>query len=123
MRLQNLSTAVYYAEAMNAAAAAVSAAEILGATSATIGSVTAASASAVLSGTVLTLIPHYTQANKEKPFISLSTLVTAVTSGGITLSQFGGICDTSAPIDRVTVFPAAGSFVADSICTLYGLPV
>jgi hypothetical protein len=123
MRIQNLSTAIYYDQRSVVAGTSVSADESLGATSARVGLVSAASAPAPLMGTATILLPHYTQANKEKPYIAHSTVLLALSTGGIQIAQFGGVADNSSAIDRITIFPLAGSFVADSIATLYGLPL
>jgi hypothetical protein len=69
------------------------------------------------------LIPHYTQANKEKPYVASSGNAWGLTSGSIQGSQAIGFLDLVSAIDSISILPGAGSWVADSIATLYGLPL
>lgn len=122
MRLQDVTTATYYDQRIYAAGAAISADEALAQTSARAGIIPGATTAAVLMGTATITIPHYTQGSKEKPFISLCSTPVALTTGSVQAQQYVGFLDSSTNIDRITLFPLAGSFVADSIATLYGLP-
>jgi hypothetical protein len=122
MRMQGISTNSYYDQQLSAAGTTPSASEALAQTSARVGLITAASAPGNLMGTTWILIPNYTSALKEKPFTAHNTVVAGLSTGLITVATFGGVLDTVASISTIDILPAVGSFTAESICTLYGLP-
>jgi len=122
MRLQNISTASYYDQSVSGAAATVTGAEVIAGTSGRIGLCSAASAAATLTGTTFTILPNVLQANKEKAWISISVGIGGLTTGTLTCGVWGGIFDSTSAIDRITILPSAGNFVADGVCTVYGLP-
>jgi hypothetical protein len=123
MRLNNSSLANYDSIRMLAVGATVSATEQLAQTSGIIGLIPAASASSTLMGGHTIWLPHYTNAARVKlahshGFDSHSTTIGALSVGAWGFHHSG----LTAAVNRITLFPAAGSFTADSVATLYGLP-
>ena len=87
-------------------------------TAATIGEVTGASAPAGSFGSTRCLIPAYGRAI-QKATLSNTTCRYAATD--MTLFLFGNAWLSTAAIDRITVYPSSGSFVENTVVSLYGI--
>lgn len=122
LRFNNDSGANYYHQKVLSAATTSTTSEATAQTSGPVGVISAASATANLMGMASILIPHYTQANRYKMARAVGGEVTALASGGLTLGNHLMAWNSTAAINRITALPGAGSFVADSVATLYGLP-
>jgi hypothetical protein len=110
----------YYEERGRATGATASAQEQIANAAVRVGSVSGQTNGGFSSTTFwipnyATVQPHNCHSN------SFSALGTS--TGNLRMEQYGGLWKpvADAAINRVTVFPGAGSFVAGSIATLYGL--
>jgi hypothetical protein len=122
LRLQGAQTPTYMDQELEVQGIGVSAGEQVGATYMRVGHVPGALTSATCFGTSEVLIPHYTQSNREKPFIARWTCETGVASGQMLIGQFGGVWDSAVAISTMAISPLFGSFTSDTVSTLYGMP-
>jgi hypothetical protein len=120
MRFNGDTTAQYMFQLMFASATTVGASEGLTQTSIQAGVMPANTAGASEFGECDITIAHYTTANL-KASNSRYGLRTASTTGTLITGASSGSWNGSA-INRITLLPAAGNFVAGSRATLYGLP-
>jgi hypothetical protein len=111
----------YDRQLLSGNATTVAAAEALAATSAAIGSVTAASATADMAGTGVLRIFDYRGTTFQKGGVSNENLRRATTSGNTFTRQFSIGWRNTAAITSVTITLAAGNFVAGSKFSLYGI--
>jgi hypothetical protein len=118
IRFNNDTAANYYYQRLRGEASTASASETLAATSAVIGNVPAVSTAGFSS--IALWIPNYAAVQKHT-YTSQSFGNYGISSGNLRLDYFGGYWNSAAAINRVTVFPGAGSFVDGSIATLYGM--
>jgi hypothetical protein len=121
LRFNNDSAANYDYQHVKGIAALTVAAEFLGLTSAEIGAVSAATATADISGFVKATVSDYASSTFRKQIISQSATQTGVTSGTLSIFNILNAWRSTAAVNRITVFPAAGNFIAGSRLTIYGL--
>jgi hypothetical protein len=120
IRFNNDSGANYDHQIFGGGAASLTAAEVFGDTSASVGNCPGSTTTAnVFSSHDLT-IPHYTGAN-NKCVLGNNSFKGSVVSNGMIVSFVGGFWRSNSAITRIDLIPGAGSFVAGSRATLYGL--
>lgn len=95
--------------------------ETLADTAAHIGSIPAASAPAGLAGMSRVDIAGYAATTFQKAVVSAGAYKTATTTGSLVADQYASFWRSTAAINRVTILPVAGNFIAGSRCTVYGL--
>lgn len=119
VRFNNDATAVYLYEVMTALNnVAPTSSLVSGQTSGKLGSVSGGSALASTFGVGDILVPHYAQATGNKTYTARMANVTGANGSA---EQLSGRWGSSAAINRVTVLPSSGNFVAGSRVTIYGL--
>lgn len=121
MRFNGDSAANYDYQYVQGQAATASAAESFGASSLTIGNIAGNTAGANLFGTQEIFIPHYAGASNNKGFIALSANKIGVATTNITVNLFGGSWRSNAAINRITLLPGSGSFMAGTRLTIYAM--
>jgi len=120
MQFNGDTTATYFWERLIGQAGTASADEGTGITSINLGAIPAATATADVFGSAEVLIPNYVGAHL-KLFQCLNGYRTSLAGGAGSLILEAGMWDNGTGINRVTIFPSAGSFVSGSRATLYGL--
>ena len=85
------------------------------------GRVPAASATANIAGHNVVEIGFYRDTTFHKVVQGVSGFNGNYSAGNAYEGVWGGQWLNTGPIDRLSLFPLAGSFIAGSICTLYGL--
>jgi len=121
LRFNNDSSAQYFALYLQNNATTPTAGEDTAAiANGLLGVVSAASAVASYHGDITVNIGDYTAA-KTKNWTSLAHSLWAAGTGSHTIRFVGGVWASAAAINRIQVIPAAGSFIAGSRLTLYGL--
>lgn len=121
-RLNNDSTAVYQYQLLLASAAVASAVEGLAQTSIVLGNMPAASAGANFFGACVIDLLHYAGATNQKVLEYLTGFRSGGATGNGTTYKGSGWWANGAAINRLTLIPAAGNFVAGTRATLYGIP-
>jgi hypothetical protein len=86
------------------------------------GVMPAASATASLFSGSMLMIPGYARTTGYKPMTSLAAEAHAFTTGTFVQSSAAGFWLNTNAITSITVLPSAGSLVANTVVTLYGLP-
>lgn len=99
---------------------AVTAAQTLASTSIALGSVPAASASASTFGIIIIEIPFYANTGVRKVLLDRVGFVDTTGSFSRSEANIGSWRNTAA-IDRVTLIPSAGNFVANSQAIVHGM--
>lgn len=121
VRLNGDSGANYDVQTVNGSAAAVTAAEAFAQTSMNLFSCPANTAPAnVFGGSTLTL-HNYGQATNNKELTSEANLKLSTASGGLTRAAACGFWRSNAAVNRITILPTAGNFVAGSRVSVYVL--
>jgi len=92
-----------------------------GETSAWAGVAAAASATATLTGTLGIDIPNYAATTFAKQFRGSSEYCTAASSTNTRVEDAVGLWNSTAAIERITLYPLADSFKAGSRLTIYGM--
>lgn len=106
---------------LQGSAAAVSAGEVFASTSLAIGLMPTNPAGANLFSVHMAFIPHYAGTTNNKVCLSINSMKFGVTTGSMAVGLNGGFWRSSAAINRITLLPASGSFVAGTRITIYGL--
>lgn len=96
-------------------------AEDTAATSIDVGAIAAANAPAGLIGSAIIMIPQYRNTGFFKDIMSRGGYKTSNASGGTAFRMNNGSWKNAAAITSITILPAAGSFVAGTIISVYGL--
>lgn len=112
----------YYDQRLYGTAATAVGDEALAQASGRIGLIPAATALGSLYGTSRVLIPNYASAAAEKSAIASFAHQIGVSTGQLFTGQHMVLWDSTAPINRITIFPSAGAFTVDSYATLVGIP-
>lgn len=121
LRFNGDASAVYNTELGSANAAALTAAEVLGATQARIANAVAANALANMFGGLIAVIPDYTETDRFKTVFSLGgSPVTNATTKTLVHWTFSVWRSTDAII-QITLLPNAGNYIAGSRATVFGL--
>ena len=120
-RFNGDSAANYDFQIFEGSAAALLVNESFAATSALAGRIPANTAEANLFNASLTFIPHYAGSSNNKVALSVSSAKSGVTSGSIDNTLVGGFWRSNAAINRITLLPIAGNFVAGTRVSLYGM--
>jgi hypothetical protein len=118
-RFNNDSTAIYNTQNLQAANTTVTAAGALNAAQLTVGTMPAANAPVNHMGACRMLVPYYTGASGYKTMLGLSYFETADTAAGQAIYYTGGIWKSAVAINRITLLPGAGNFIAASRVTIY----
>jgi len=122
MRFNNDSAANYASIYMAAdQGAAIAGVEENSATSIEVGKVAAATATASHPGISTIEIPAYVGTTFFKNASWTNGFHSALTTLGHTAMSGDGVWVSTAAINRITVFPTAGNFIAGSRLTIYGL--
>jgi hypothetical protein len=119
LRFNNDSAANYDFQTVAGSAATASSGETFASTSASIGNMPAATAVGNLFSDVDVVIPHYAGSTNNKVLFSMTARKTSTTTGTMQVSDISAFWRSNAAINRVTILPAAGNFVAGSRCTIY----
>lgn len=126
MRFNNDSTSNYQWQQLIAFGATVTGSDSGAALTATltVGSATANTSPAGAFGNCVIDIPNYATASvsNHKAFDSIGSTRLAAGSAGYVSTRNSGIWLSSAAVNRITLLPGAGNFVAASRATIYGLP-
>lgn len=85
------------------------------------GSVPAATAPANVFGAASIKVTNYANSENFKTYLGAGYLETADSGAGQTISQTGGIWESTAAINRVTLVLAAGSFAIGTRASVYGM--
>jgi hypothetical protein len=120
-RFNGDTAANYDYQLLTGGGATVTAVEAFAQTSAFIGFPPANTAGANLFGVSITFIPHYAGSTNNKLALSVASSKTGTTTGLMKNYLSAGFWRSSAAINRVTLLPAAGNFVAGTRVTLYGM--
>lgn len=123
MRMNNDSSALYASQYVRGVAAAASAQESVSATSTIVGTIAAASATAGHSGVSEIVIPNYAGTTFFKNWTGYSGWTQAITTSNMADQSISGVWASTAAINRLTLLPGAGNFIAGTRCTVYGLGV
>jgi hypothetical protein len=121
LKFNNDGGANYDTELVTAAGAAVATGEIVAGTSAQIADITANTGPAGVFGAFALWIPNYAGATAQKNVFSTGGHKTTSLTGGIFNRNYSCFWRSAAAINRITLTPGAGNFVAGSRVTLYGL--
>jgi hypothetical protein len=121
LRFNNDSGANYDTELITGSGAAVATGEIVAGTSAQIADITANTGPASVFGAFTIWIPNYAGTTAQKNAFSSGGHKTTSLSGGIFNRNYSCFWRSAAAINRITLTPGAGNFVAGSRVTLYGL--
>lgn len=121
LRLNNVSTANYYSQYVAGNATTASAAESLGATSATLVNVSAGTATADTMGKLIVDIPDYTEATRMPGGMYQIYRTTTIVSAGVAIVSGGFFLNVAGAVTRITLTPAAGNWDTGSRLSLYGI--
>jgi hypothetical protein len=121
LRLNNDATASYDWQTSVAAAAALSAGEVVGDTKGILGELAGSTSPANVLGQTEVHIDGYTDASFHKAYTFASQNRRSNASGGIVVKSGGGDWRNVAAITRIALFLGAGSYLAGSQFTLYGM--
>jgi hypothetical protein len=103
-------------------AASATAGESFAGSSAVVGLIPAANATANVFGPLVIDIPFYSQATNNKAASTQYGWKGGTSTGNLQVASIAAFWRSSAAITQVTLLPAAGSLAAGSRATLYGLP-
>lgn len=93
----------------------------VGATSAAIGGLTAASATANKPGYATIRIPNYAKTVFQKVAHASVDRFESNVAGGLVTQQTAALWRSTAAINRITLSASAGNFIAGTVATLYGI--
>jgi hypothetical protein len=122
VRFNGDTAANYYSQASYGQAAATGAAEGLAQTFVGVSDMSAASAPAGHAGAFAIELENYAATVFYKQFTAQSNDSYGTATAQMIIRNVGGRWQSTAAINSVTLFPAAGNFIAGSTFTLYGLP-
>lgn len=111
----------YDYQQLQGSAATVASGEIFAATVAIAGVMPANGASANLFNSGLIFIPHYAGSSNNKVALSLSSSKGGTSTTNMAVNLAAGFWRSSAAINRVTLIPNAGNFVAGTRATIYAM--
>jgi hypothetical protein len=69
----------------------------------------------------ISFIPNYAGSTNNKLSLSVASLKTGTGTGGMAVAITGGFWRSNAAINRITLLPGAGNFVAGTRVTIYGM--
>ena len=121
-RLNNDSATNYGWQYVSASGSTASAADqgAAAVTSILLGQLPAASAPANVFGQINTELAHYANATNQKTLSARSLERTAaIAASSMTIFTLGGVWTGTAAINRITLFPASGNFVAGTRASVY----
>lgn len=123
MRFNNDSAANYDYQLTVVAGAVTSPAEVFGATSLYCGAIPANTAGANLLSQNRIEIAHYAGAtNNKTALVQFGYKIgTTAAASNVNVGAVGGFWRSSAAINRITLLPAAGNFVAGTRVTIYAM--
>lgn len=121
MRYNGDSAANYDHQLARGIAATASAIETFAATAMSVGSLAANTAPANLFSSTIIFIPHYANSSNNKSCVSIVGHKAGATTGLLSAEVYGAHWRSNAAINRITLLPAAGLFVAGTRVTIYGM--
>lgn len=121
LRFNNDASAIYDWQTTQANNATLTATASIGATSVQLGQCAAGTATANIFDAGEIVIPHYAGTTNQKSATALSGFKGAATLGAFGSQTTVGWWRSVAAINRVTVFPSAGNFVAGTRLTIYAM--
>lgn len=121
VRFNGDTAANYDYQQLQSTAATVNASESFGVTAITAGLFPGNSAGANLFGVCIGFIPHYAGSSNNKMALATSAFKTGVATGNLVNQLNGGSWRSNAAINRITLLPNSGNFVAGTRVTLYGM--
>ena len=119
LRLNNDSGANYQDQRLYGDGAGVTAAESLAGTSIGLGNTTASTGPANAFGTSIVMIPHYAGASNQKTISANVDYRNGTGAGSSFTMRVSGWWASTAAVNRVTIAPSSGNFVAGSRCSIY----
>lgn len=123
IRMNNDSGANYDYQVFRAAGTTLTGTEFFAQTSIQVANIPGSTATANFFGVCTIEIPGYTGATGFKPIVATNYQQQGSSAGQTITQVLGGSWRSAGvAINRLTVFPAAGNFIAGSRATLYGLP-
>jgi hypothetical protein len=121
VRFNGDTAANYDYQTLSGQGAAVFAGEQFAQTSAIAGFMTANTAGANLFSAHCIFIPHYAGSTNNKLALAVSSTKTGTTAATMFVYLTGGFWRSAAAVNRITLLPAAGNFVAGTRVTIYGM--
>lgn len=106
---------------LTGSAAAITAGEGFAATGMYVGSYPANTAGANLFSSAEVFIPNYAGSTNNKQIVTISSYKAGTTTGLLGVQILGGSWRSNAAINRVTVYPGTGNFVAGTRVTIHAL--
>lgn len=108
-------------QALQGSAASVTSSETFTTTLMQVGIMPANTAGANLFNAGLIFIPHYAGSSNNKVALSLSSSKSGVASGNMATTLTGGFWRSNAAINRITLIPNVGNFVAGTRVTIFAM--
>lgn len=121
MRLNNDLGNNYGSQYVRGIAAGTSADESVSASAARLGIIAAASATAGHTGVFEAIIPNYAGTTFFKNWTANGGWTQAITTSTMAAMTSQGVWASTSAINRITILPSAGNFIAGSRLTIYGL--
>lgn len=121
MRYNGDSAANYDYQFVRGTAATASAAETFAATAMSVGSIPANTAGANLFSSTIIFIPNYAGAANNKSAVSIVSHKSGTATTNLEVDIFGCHWRSNAAINRITLLPGAGNFVAGTRVTIYAM--
>jgi hypothetical protein len=121
LRFNGDAAANYDWQTLSASAAVINAAEAFAQAQITLGLMPAISAGANLFNAQCFFIPHYAGSANNKLALAITSYKSGTTTGLMANTLAGGFWRSAAAINRITLLPAAGNFVAGTRVSLYGM--
>lgn len=121
MRLNGDAGTNYDYQTLIGSAAATSAGEQFANGAVLVGVATGSTAGANLFNASEVFIPNYAGSTNNKQYVAINGLKTGTTTGTMFVEVFGGGWRSTAAINRITLFPGSGNFVAGTRVTIHAL--
>ena len=121
VRFNGDSAANYDWQKMEGTGATVTPSEAFAQTAISANNVPANTAGANLFGVSMGFLPHYAGSANNKAYLSIAAYKVGVTTGSMTDSLSGGFWRSNAAINRITLLPSSGNFVAGTRVTIYAM--
>lgn len=121
LRFNGDAGANYDSQELQASGASVSPAEAFAQTVMLAGHAPANTAPANLFCAMVAFIPHYAGSANNKLALAISSIRVGTTTGLMANTLNGAFWRSTAAINRVTIQPGAGNFVAGTRVTIYGM--
>lgn len=121
LRFNGDSAANYDTQELQCSGTGVNPSEIFAQTWMIAGHMPANTAGANLFGVSIGFIPHYAGSANNKMCLALSAIKTGVTAASMANTLGGGFWRSNAAVNRITLLPSSGNFVAGTRVTLYGM--